>query len=99
MSNDNANHTAHAFNEAIIKQIGHYYPGAIKGNIEHNAAAAAALSVALGGLLAFAFRLNGEVVGRSVLQAVVSDICKNATAIDAKAGELIRANLPKVLLN
>jgi hypothetical protein len=55
--------------------------------------------MALGAMLAFAFRLNGEVIGRTVLQTIVSRIVENATAIHPKSGEVIRNALPTMKVN
>lgn len=84
------------FQEDIIGLINKHYPRAMKGNIEDNNACAAQLAMTMGGILAFAFRMNGEVIGRTVLQTMVKAIIDNATAIDAKAGETIRQSLPKI---
>jgi hypothetical protein len=84
------------FQEDVLNLINKHYPSAIKGNVEQNAACASQLAMCMGGILAFAFRLNGEVIGRTVLQTMVKTIVENATAIDAKAGDVIRASLPKI---
>jgi hypothetical protein len=91
--------TALAFNEELIGLIRKHYPGALKGDIEQNSACASDMSVALGGILAFAFRLNGAVAGRSVLQIICQRIVENATAIDKNAGDMIRKELPNLTLN
>lgn len=85
------------FQEDVINLIMKHYPGATKGNIEQNSAAASQLAMCMGGILAFAFRLNGEVIGRTVMQTMIRAIIENATAIDAKAGETIRLSLPKIV--
>ncbi len=84
------------FQEDVINLITKHFPGAIKGNVEQNLTCAAQLAMAMGGILAFAFRMNGEVIGRTVLQTMIKTIIENATAIDAKAGETIRQSLPKI---
>lgn len=84
------------FQEDILSLIAKHYPGATKGNVEHNSLCASELAMCMGGILALAFRLNGEVIGRTVLQTMVQKIVENATAIDAKAGDVIRASLPKI---
>lgn len=84
------------FQKDILGLIAKHYPGATKGHIEQNSVCAAQMAMAMGGILAFAFRMNGEVVGRTVLQTMIKTIIENATAIDAKAGETIRQSLPKV---
>lgn len=85
-----------AFQKDLLGIINKHTPGAIKGNIEQNSTAAAQLAMTLGAILAFAFRLNGEVIGRTVLQTIITTIIENAAAIDAKAGDLIRDSLPKI---
>ena len=85
------------FQEDVLNLINKHYPRAIKGSVEQNSACAAQLAMCMGGILAFAFRLNGEVIGRTVLQTMIKTIIENATAIDAKAGETIRQSLPKVV--
>lgn len=85
------------FNNDLIALIQEHYPRAIKGDIEQNARCAADIAVALGGLVAFAYRLNGEVAGRSALQGIIQAIIKNVAEIDQKAAELIRKELPKLL--
>lgn len=84
------------FQDDIVSLIRKHFPGALKGNIEQNSACANQLAICMGGILAFAFRMNGEVVGRTVLQTMIKTIIENASAIDAKAGETIRQSLPKV---
>jgi hypothetical protein len=84
------------FQEDVLNLINKHYPGAIKGNVEQNSACAAQLAMCMGGILAFAFRLNGEVIGRSVMHTMVTTIIENATSIDAKAGDVIRNSLPKI---
>lgn len=82
-----------AFQKDLITIIGVHFPGAIKGNIEQNDRAAGELAMALGGLLAFAFQLNGPVIGRTVLNTIVTKIIENATTINQQAGEIIRQDL------
>lgn len=82
------------FQEEIVELIRKRYPKALQGDIGQNAEAAAAVAVALGGLLAFSFRMNGEVLGRTTLQSVVKTLIENAAAIDAKSAEIIRRELP-----
>ena len=84
------------FQEDVIGLINKHFPRAMKGDIDQNSACAAQLALAMGGILAFAFRMNGEVIGRTVLQTMIKAIIENATAIDAKAGETIRQSLPKI---
>lgn len=86
-----------AFQEDVLNLIKKHYPGAIKGNIEQNSQCASELAMTMGAVLAFAFRLNGEVIGRSVLQTMVQRIIENATSIDQKAGDIIRNSLPKIV--
>lgn len=85
------------FQEDVLNLINKHYPGAIKGNVEQNSRCASELAMCMGGVLAFAFRLNGEVIGRSVLQTMVQKIIENATAIDQKSGDIIRDSLPKII--
>lgn len=85
------------FQQDVLNLIAKHYPGATKGNVEQNSLCAAELAMCMGGILAFAFRLNGEVIGRSVLQTMVQRIIENATAIDQKAGDIIRNSLPKIV--
>lgn len=83
------------FQQEIMDLVHKRYPKAMRGDIGENTEAAAALATALGGLLAFAFRLNGEVIGRTVLQTIVHEIVENAAAIDEKNGAIIRNAFPK----
>lgn len=82
------------FTEELIDLIQKRYPKAMKGDIGQHAEATNAVAVAMGGLLAFSFRLNGEVFGRTTLQSVVKAIVENAAAIDSKGAEIIRKALP-----
>lgn len=82
------------FSEELIELIRKRYPKALQGDIGQHAEATNAVAVAMGGLLAFSFRLNGEVLGRTTLQSVVKTIIENASAIDAKGAEIIRKSLP-----
>lgn len=82
-----------AFQREILDLIRRHYPSAIRGDVEQNATCSAELAMALGAMLAFAFRLNGEVIGRTVLATITQKIIENATAIDAEAGAAIRHNL------
>lgn len=86
-----------AFQLAAKMLIEKYYPQAFRGGIEDSAGAASDLSMVLGALLAFSFRLNGTVVGRTILETIIKQITENAGAIDEKAGDMIRAELPKML--
>lgn len=86
-----------AFQLDIMELLQKHYPGAIRGNIEDNAGAAHDLSIALGAMLAFAYRLNGEVVGRTVLETVIKNIVENAAAVDASAETMIREHAVKML--
>jgi len=88
-----------AFQREIIDLIRRHYPSAIHGDVEQNATCSAELATALGAMLAFAFRLNGEVICRTVLQTIVSRIVENATAIHPKSGEAIRSALPTMKVN
>lgn len=85
------------FNRDVIDLIRKHYPKALQGDIEQNARCADALCVAIGGVLAFAFRLNGEVIGRTVLQTIVKRIVVDAASIDKKSGDIIRTSLPTLL--
>lgn len=82
------------FSEDVIEIIRNRYPNALRGNIGENTEAANAVAVVLGGLLAFSFRLNGEVLGRTTLQSVVKKIIESAAAIDHKGAETIRKAMP-----
>lgn len=93
-----AKDTSLEFNEDMINLIRKHYPKALSGDIEQNARCAADMAVAIGGMIAFGYRLNGEVVGRSVLQTVIKRIIDNAAAVDAKAAAHIRRDIP-ILLN
>ena len=88
-----------AFQREILDLIRRHYPSAVRGDVEQNATCSAELTMALGAMLAFAFRLNGEVIGRTVLQTIVSRIVENATAIHPKSGEVIRNALPTMKVN
>jgi len=85
------------FNQELVELIRKRYPQALSGNIEQNEAVANALAVAMGGIMALAFRLNGEVIGRTVLQTMVKRIIENASTIDANAGAIIRQSIPTIL--
>lgn len=87
-----------AFQLGIMELIAKHYPGAIKGNIDDNAGAAHDLSVSIGAIVAFAYRLNGEVAGRTVLENIVRNILENATAIDASAETMIRDDIRRLVL-
>jgi hypothetical protein len=82
------------FNEEILDLIKKRYQKALQGDIGQHAEATNAIAVAMGGLLAFSFRLNGEVFGRTTLQSVVKTIIENAAAIDSRGAEIIRKSLP-----
>lgn len=85
------------FQEDILNLIGKHYPGATKGNLEQNNQCAGELAMCMGAILAFAFRLNGPVIGRTVLQTMVLKIIENATNIDQTAGDSIRDSLGKIM--
>lgn len=85
------------FQEDVLNLIAKHYPRALKGSVEQNAGCAGQLAMCMGGVLAFAFRLNGEVIGRTVLQTMIQRIIENATAIDQNAGDIIRDSLPKII--
>ncbi len=85
------------FNTEVINLIRKHYPKALQGDIEENARCADSLCIAIGGVLAFAFRLNGEVIGRTVLQTIVKRIVVDAASIDKKSGDIIRTSLPTLL--
>lgn len=87
-----------AFQLDVMELLRKHYPAATKGGIEDCAAAAHDLSMALGAMLAFAFRMNGQVVGRTILQAVVKNIIENAAAIDASCETMIREEIGKISL-
>ena len=87
------------FQEAIIKLITEHYPKALTGGVEQSTEAGAELAMALGGIVAFAFRLNGEVAGRTVLTTIIKTIVDNAAAIDEKSADMIREQIPKLYLN
>lgn len=82
------------FSEEMIDLINKRYPKALKGDIGENTEAAGAVAVVLAGLLAFSFRLNGEVIGRTTLQTVVKKLVENVAAIDTKGGDVIRKSMP-----
>ena len=84
------------FNQAIITALTQNFPKALRGDFEQAERAAAALATAMGGLLAQTFRLNGEVIGRTVMQTMVNKIVTSATAIDGKTGDNIRSAIHDV---
>lgn len=86
-----------SFQIAAKNLIEKHYPRALHGGIEDSAGAASDLAMVLGALLAFGFRLNGAVVGRSILETIIKQITENAAAIDQKSAEMIWAELPKLL--
>lgn len=81
------------FQETIIDLIKVHYPRALAGSVDQSNECAGELAMVLGGILAQSFRLNGEVIGRTVLATITQKIIENATAIDAEAGAAIRHNL------
>lgn len=87
------------FNESIIALIQEHHPAAMKGDINSTLACAAEMSVALGGMLAFAHRLNGQVVARTVLQSIIGNIIQSAEAIDTEAGKTLRKYAESLKLN
>lgn len=87
------------FNEAVISLIQEHHPAAMKGDINSTLECAAAISVALGGMLAFSHRLNGQVVARTVLQSIIGNIISNAEAIDTEAGKTLRKYAESLKLN
>ncbi len=90
---------AEKFNEQIIELIREHFPAALKGDIHTTMECAAAMSIALGGMLAFAHRLNGQVAARSVLQSIIGNLIQNAEQIDTKAGETLRKATETLKLN
>ncbi len=86
-----------AFQLGAKALIERHYPKALHGGVEESAAAAHDLAMVLGAIVAFSFRLNGAVAGRTVLETIIKQITENAAAIDAKSAEMIRAELPKLL--
>lgn len=87
------------FTEELMELIRKRFPGSLSGDVKRHAEATAALTIAIGGMVAFAYRLNGEVLGRTALQEVIKGIVKNAADIDQKAAEQIRKDLPSLLLH
>lgn len=88
--------SAEEFQEDIIGLIRKHYPRALQGDMMQSDACAGQIGMALGGLLAQAYRLNGEVIGRSVYQTIITRIVETATAIDDAAGAAIRSHVPKL---
>lgn len=84
------------FNQAIITALAEHFPKALRGDLEQANRAAAALATAMGGLLAQTFRLNGPVIGRTVMQTMVEKIVASAAAIDSKTGDNIRSAIHDV---
>lgn len=87
-----------AFQSDVIELIRKYYPAATKGGIDDCAGAAHDLSMSIGAMVAFAFRLNGQVVGRTILQSIIKNIIENAAAIDPKSEQMIRDEIKKISL-
>jgi hypothetical protein len=87
---------AEEFQEDIIGLIRKHYPRALQGDITQSDACAAQIGMALGGMLAQAYRLNGEVIGRGVYQTIMTRIVETASAIDDTAGAAIRSHVPKI---
>lgn len=87
-----------AFQEAVMLLIRTHHPGAMKGSIEDSARCASDLAMVLGAMLAFSFRLNGEVVGRTVLESAIRGILENAAAIDESSATMIREQIGKIRL-
>jgi hypothetical protein len=85
------------FTEELVELIYKRYPKALQGDIGQHAEATNAMAVAIAGMIAFSFRLNGEVMARTTLQSVVKKIVETAGEIDAKAGELIKQSIPTIL--
>jgi len=87
---------AEEFQEDIIGLIRKHYPRALQGDMMQSDACAAAMGMALGGVLAQTYRLNGEVIGRGVYQTIMTRIVETASAIDEEAGASIRSHVPKI---
>lgn len=85
------------FNNDLISLIRKHYPKAIQGDIQQNAECANAMAIALGGLVAFAYSLNGEVAGRSTMATIVTVITKHAASISEKAALRLRQDLRNLL--
>ena len=84
------------FNQAVITALAEHFPKALRGDFEQADRAATALATAMGGLLAQTFRLNGQVIGRTIMQTMVEKIVASATAIDSKTGDNIRSAIHDV---
>jgi len=85
-----------AFQLDVMELLQKHYPRSTKGSIEDNAGAASDLAVVLGAMLAFSFRLNGEVVSRTVLEAVIKGILENAAGIDASCETFLRQEFSRL---
>lgn len=81
------------FQETILDLIRVNYPRALAGSVDQSNDCAGDLAMVLGAILAQSFRLNGPVIGRTVLATITEKIVANATAIDAEAGAVIRRSM------
>lgn len=79
------------FADDIIGLIRKHFPKALRGDVEQSERCAANLAIALGGMLAQSFRLNGPVIGRTILQTITNKIIETASAIDNETGDDIRS--------
>lgn len=88
--------TTEEFTEDLMGLIQKHYPRALKGDIEQNSQLGSDLAVATGAVMAFAFKLNGQVIGRGAMHTIFQRIVENATAIDPAAGAMVRKSLPSI---
>lgn len=84
------------FADDIIGLIRKHFPKALRGDVEQSERCAANLATAMGGMLAQSFRLNGPVIGRTILQTMMNKITETAAAIDAETGDNIRSAIHDV---
>lgn len=79
------------FSEDIIGLIRKHFPKALRGDVQQSEACANNLAIAMGGMLAQSFRLNGPVIGRTMIAGMVNKIIETATAIDSETGDGIKS--------
>lgn len=84
------------FQEDIIGLIRKHFPKALQGNVEQADRCASMLAVTMGGMLAQSFRLNGPVLGRTMVHTMIQKVIETATAIDSETGDGIKSAIHDV---
>lgn len=81
------------FQETIINLIKVNFPRALAGGFDESNQCASEIALVLGAILAQTYRLNGNVIGRTVLDTIIKRIVENAAAVNPEAGAAIRHDL------